>query len=53
MITLQTSKPKNSIYMQTLKKNLPLFLTITLAIVAGSFLNEQINKARMSAPKAA
>lgn len=33
--------------METIKKSLPLFLTITLAFVAGSLLNEQIAKMRV------
>jgi uncharacterized integral membrane protein len=39
--------------MEALKKNLPLFLTITLAIVAGSLLNEQVAKMRVGALKSA
>jgi hypothetical protein len=39
--------------METLKKNLPLFLTITFAIVAASLLNEQVAKMRVGSLKSA
>lgn len=39
--------------METLKKQLPLLLTIVAGIVIGSLVNEQIAKMRTSALKAA
>lgn len=39
--------------MDTIKKQLPLFATVVVAIVVGSLLNEQIAKMRVNSLKAA